>query len=202
MIRFSCPTCGKALELPSMNAGRKVPCPSCGQRLLIPDAPPGPDRSKTVLAAPPPVGGPPPKALSAVPPPVGSAEKLVAARCPRCNGRLNVPERTASAWVDCPHCGHPFVPRPAEEDIPWVQAVPGASRPSRRRARPRGDGCPYCGTDEPPLTREEIGQTAWILFAVLLLVFFPLCWLPFVCMKERHRVCSECGARLRPDDIR
>jgi DNA-directed RNA polymerase subunit RPC12/RpoP len=202
MIRFSCPTCGKALELPNLNAGRKVPCPSCGQRLLIPDAPPDPDRNKTLLAAPPPAGGLPPAALSAVPSLAGSDEKQVAARCPRCNGRLNVSERTASAWVDCPHCGHPFVPRPAEEDIPWAQAVPGASRPSRHRTRPRCYGCPYCGTDEPPLTREEVGQTGWILFAVLLLFFFPLCWLPFVCMKERHRVCSECGARLRPDDNR
>jgi DNA-directed RNA polymerase subunit RPC12/RpoP len=47
MIRFSCPTCRKALKAPDDGAGRKIPCPQCGQRLLIP--PPEQSRNKTVL---------------------------------------------------------------------------------------------------------------------------------------------------------
>jgi DNA-directed RNA polymerase subunit RPC12/RpoP len=46
-IRFSCPTCQKALKAPDNGAGRKIPCPQCGQRLMIP--PTEQTRNKTVL---------------------------------------------------------------------------------------------------------------------------------------------------------
>ncbi len=36
VIRFSCPQCDRAMEVPSEQAGTKFPCPSCGQRLQVP----------------------------------------------------------------------------------------------------------------------------------------------------------------------
>jgi DNA-directed RNA polymerase subunit RPC12/RpoP len=36
VIRFSCPQCERVLEVPSDQAGVKLPCPSCGQRLKAP----------------------------------------------------------------------------------------------------------------------------------------------------------------------
>jgi DNA-directed RNA polymerase subunit RPC12/RpoP len=54
MIRFSCPSCQKALKAPEEGAGRKISCPNCGQRLLIP-SPPSPPvhaQDKTILGAP------------------------------------------------------------------------------------------------------------------------------------------------------
>jgi uncharacterized Zn finger protein (UPF0148 family) len=39
MIRFTCPTCRKALKIADHCAGGKVACPRCGQRLQVPAAP-------------------------------------------------------------------------------------------------------------------------------------------------------------------
>ena len=34
------------------------------------------------------------------------------------------------------------------------------------------------------------------MFAVLLLVFFPICWIPFVSMKKKKEFCYDCGREL------
>ena len=44
----------------------------------------------------------------------------------------------------------------------------------RRRHRFR---CPYCDSSARPVVQSKISVGGWIVFAVLLLVFFPLCWL-------------------------
>lgn len=63
MIRFSCPTCRKALKAPDHGAGQKVHCPRCGQRVLIP--PPIEVQNRTVLGEPMPA-----PAIVSPPPPV------------------------------------------------------------------------------------------------------------------------------------
>jgi DNA-directed RNA polymerase subunit RPC12/RpoP len=87
-------------------------------------------------------------------------------------------------------------PSPVYEDVPEAVVVPDG--PPRRSAGPRrrrGFRCPYCGSTYRPIVRSEISQAGWILFAVLLVVFFPLCFLGLF-MKEEYRACSDCGAKL------
>jgi lipopolysaccharide-induced tumor necrosis factor-alpha factor len=58
--------------------------------------------------------------------------------------------------------------------------------------------CPFCEFQGPPIVRKKISNSGMILFAVLLLVCLPLCWLPFVLdgCKEQIRTCAGCGTRL------
>ena len=55
--------------------------------------------------------------------------------------------------------------------------------------------CQVCGHEGTPLLkRDGLTQEGWILFGVLLLACFPLCWLPFVIdkFKKEVRICSKC----------
>lgn len=58
--------------------------------------------------------------------------------------------------------------------------------------------CPFCEHEGPPTTQKKMSSTGWVLFIVLLLLCFPLCWLPFVMsgMKEEVRLCGSCGTKL------
>ena len=55
--------------------------------------------------------------------------------------------------------------------------------------------CPYCQSQSPPLQKQKISTAGWILFVVLLLACFPLCWIGLL-MKEDFRSCSFCGLNL------
>lgn len=55
--------------------------------------------------------------------------------------------------------------------------------------------CPYCGTNQPPYTTTQISTGGWIVFAVMLLVCFPLFWIGLL-MKDNHQTCSQCRIRL------
>jgi predicted RNA-binding Zn-ribbon protein involved in translation (DUF1610 family) len=67
-------------------------------------------------------------------------------------------------------------------------------RYSRRRNTPFE--CPNCGSREKPELRVETAQVGWIIFVILLLFFFPLCWLG-IFMRETWEVCWECGHKVR-----
>jgi DNA-directed RNA polymerase subunit RPC12/RpoP len=166
--------CRAALAVARDGVGEKIACPHCGQRLQVPVP-----RDKTVLGEmlPPEVRGAPPAAPA--PPRVPG---LVVVEVP-------------------PHAHHPFPP--PRDDVIDVVAAPETrrrrrddddeddeDRPLRRRFK-----CPECGSTYPPLTRSEISQTGWILFVVLLLFFFPLCFLGLL-MKDEYRACADCGVRL------
>lgn len=58
-----------------------------------------------------------------------------------------------------------------------------------------GFRCPYCNTDETPLTRSKISVGGRVVFGVMILVCFPLFWIGLL-MKENYRECSECGTRI------
>jgi hypothetical protein len=49
----------------------------------------------------------------------------------------------------------------------------------------------------PLLVKNKLSTGGWIFFAVMLLVCFPLCWLPFVIdgCKEDEWKCAGCGIR-------
>jgi DNA-directed RNA polymerase subunit RPC12/RpoP len=55
--------------------------------------------------------------------------------------------------------------------------------------------CPYCGNNAPAITNSKISTGGWVTFVVLLIIFFPLCWIGLL-MKEQYRVCSRCGSRI------
>jgi len=55
--------------------------------------------------------------------------------------------------------------------------------------------CPYCQSQSPPIQKQKISTAGWILFVVLLLACFPLCWIGLL-MKEDYRACSFCGLNL------
>jgi len=58
--------------------------------------------------------------------------------------------------------------------------------------------CPYCEKEGAPVTVKKVSSTGWIVFVLLLVFCFPLCWLPFVLdgCKEEIRKCPSCGATL------
>ena len=58
--------------------------------------------------------------------------------------------------------------------------------------------CPYCGNENPPIVEKKMSTGGWVLFVVLLLFCFVLCWIPFVVdgCKEEKRRCSACGVAL------
>lgn len=58
--------------------------------------------------------------------------------------------------------------------------------------------CPFCQHEGPPMVSSKMSTAGWVLFVVLLLLCFPLCWLPFVMsgMKEEVRTCASCGTKL------
>lgn len=59
--------------------------------------------------------------------------------------------------------------------------------------------CDVCGEhDRDPLREEVLSQNGWITFWVLLFVFFPLAWIPFVTMKEPRFKCRDCGSVMHP----
>lgn len=55
--------------------------------------------------------------------------------------------------------------------------------------------CPYCGTRAPAIIKNKTATTGWIIFGVLLILFFPLCWLGFF-FYEQYYVCSYCGSQI------
>jgi|SRR6185369_8823026 len=55
--------------------------------------------------------------------------------------------------------------------------------------------CPHCMNRFPPKYERRISTTGWIVFAVLLVTFFPLFWIGLL-IKEDVWACQACNARL------
>lgn len=51
--------------------------------------------------------------------------------------------------------------------------------------------CPHCGTQNPPIVQKKISTAGWIVFAALLIFFFPLFWIGLL-IKDNVRICSVC----------
>lgn len=54
--------------------------------------------------------------------------------------------------------------------------------------------CPYCRSPMPPLTSTRVSTGGWVTFVVLLLLFFPLCWIGFF-SKTSYQYCGQCGVK-------
>lgn len=57
--------------------------------------------------------------------------------------------------------------------------------------------CRHCNTPGLPLTHTKISVGGWILFAVLLLVCFPLRFIGLT-MKEHTKLCRNCHTPAGP----
>ena len=58
-----------------------------------------------------------------------------------------------------------------------------------------GYRCPRCGTQNIPQITKKISTAGWIVFAVLLVLFFPLFWIGFL-MKEDVKICPICSLKV------
>ncbi|MEP7149799.1 MAG: LITAF-like zinc ribbon domain-containing protein [Acidobacteriota bacterium] len=56
--------------------------------------------------------------------------------------------------------------------------------------------CPNCMSQFLPQVERRISSTGWIVFAVLLVLFFPLFWVGLL-IKEDGHVCPSCGVRVK-----
>lgn len=55
--------------------------------------------------------------------------------------------------------------------------------------------CPRCSSQIFPRTVRQISTGGWIVFAVLLVTFFPLFWIGFL-IKDEVRICPVCNLKL------
>jgi lipopolysaccharide-induced tumor necrosis factor-alpha factor len=114
--------------------------------------------------------------------------------CSKCGAQL--PDGTAF----CSSCGAATSGRAPDQSAATPAAVPpNSAQPAGSMPPPyAGFVCPYCRYQGAPIIERKLSSNGWILFVVLLIVFFPLCWLPFVIdgCKENVRICPSCRARM------
>ncbi len=55
--------------------------------------------------------------------------------------------------------------------------------------------CPRCANQQIPRIVRKVSTAGWIVFAILLVLFFPAFWVGLL-IKEDVRVCSVCNLRL------
>ena len=199
MIRYTCAKCKKALESPASFAGTKLNCPSCNQRLQIPLTQPPPSQTpvnKTILALPEGATLPdasqgrvsrPPVEVEPVeePPVVAAAAPALRESCLECG--VDVGKR--SKVQTCPDCGSMFCSAQCYREHRYH------AHDKRKKKRRRDVECDFCGSNARPRVRSEVSEGGWVTFALLLIFFFPLCWLGLL-MTETRVTCIDCGERL------
>lgn len=117
--------------------------------------------------------------------------------CPHCTQRIQAPgtppppvvptQKTMLASAETePATPPPFVPPSSHGPPPPTPAMIARSQPWQ---------CPVCSNTQPYFDT-RVSQQGWIAFAVLLVLFFPICWLGLL-QKEKFVVCGKCGAQQR-----
>jgi hypothetical protein len=90
------------------------------------------------------------------------------------------------------------------QDIPRVQPLGNYQQPppqammyqQPQHATPAfGYRCPRCGSQNMPAIQRKISTAGWIVFAALLIFFFPLFWIGLL-IKEDVRFCSVCNLKI------
>jgi hypothetical protein len=51
--------------------------------------------------------------------------------------------------------------------------------------------CPFCAWTGVPIKNKKTTTGGWVLFAILLIFFFPLCWIGILIRETKHR-CGSC----------
>jgi DNA-directed RNA polymerase subunit M/transcription elongation factor TFIIS len=137
--------------------------------------------------------------------------------CPSCNTLLESPDHKVGTSVACPTCEQKLqvplsgsalkltAPSQHKKDYPVLEEIEEDEsrdeedeRPRRSRSRKgRKFRCRECGSTRRPEIKSETSQSGWTTFIILLIVFWPLCFIGLM-QKEEYEVCYDCGARLRP----
>ncbi len=120
----------------------------------------------------------------------GLLNEQVAVICSGCGAQLLSREHTGShvdRIINAPAPAAPVAPLPMPPPAPVVVPVPVV--PIAHYV------CPFCKSPYPPMVVEKISVGGWIVFVLLFLVCFPLCWIGLL-MKERNSVCVTCRAVL------
>lgn len=124
-------------------------------------------------------------------------------QCPACHEVVRIPEDLFGALVRCPICSCEFVapertatlrlknrsPREGKEGLTRTHS-PSNETPSGTNS-PQHPSCPSCGCTEEPSTTKRISQAGWIVFAVLLVTFWPLFWIGLL-INEEVKQCRRC----------
>lgn len=58
-----------------------------------------------------------------------------------------------------------------------------------------GYQCPTCSSQHLPVSQKKISTAGWIVFAALLITFFPLFWIGFF-IKEEIMICPVCNNKV------
>jgi hypothetical protein len=184
-LTFRCPACGQKLRADASGAGKKAKC-KCGQLVVIPQLP---GSRRPPPTAPVPQQHPP----QPIPPPPGGFEVVEL-------GSVPLPP-TKKPEIEYPRAE--LYDDYEEEDLPRRRSRDIRKRdddydeddePRSRNRRPRFR-CPFCGSNEIPVTRSKVSVTGWVLMVVLLLFCFPLFWIGFF-IKEEYMACHNCGIKL------
>lgn len=194
MIRYTCPKCKRGLESPASFAGTKLNCPGCNQRLQIPQPPPpaaAAPANKTVLGLPenaaaspsPPPSSTAPIQAEVIEPP--AAPPALRESCLECGLDLTKRSRVQT----CPDCGAQFCSAQCYREHRYH------AHDKRKKKRARDVECEYCGSTARPRITSQISEGGWVVFVILLILFFPLCWIGLLMTETRVR-CADCGARL------
>jgi len=173
VIRFSCPDCGRVVEVGDGDAGLTMKCPTCGQRLQVPGS--GKPAATSESARP---------RLSALAEP--DRGMVAIEDCPQCGKALQVPEADAGRRVACPRCNQEFVARtlklPARAPAPVKDEPPRRERPDEdadrdppRRIKPDQDD------DDRPRRDKKSGKR--------------YCTACGAAISRRDTQCPECDAR-------
>ncbi|MFL5342194.1 MAG: LITAF-like zinc ribbon domain-containing protein [Gemmataceae bacterium] len=139
--------------------------------------------------------------------------------CPSCGFEGEASETTVGQTVLCPDCRY-NIPVPDLNSKPTSSHFREQPPPERKNRRPEIDvreeddyddrpvrrrnrrsslryasTCKECGSDAPPIHRSQISVAGWIVFVVMLLLCWPLCFIGLF-IKDEYSVCGECGARI------
>jgi RNA polymerase subunit RPABC4/transcription elongation factor Spt4 len=58
-----------------------------------------------------------------------------------------------------------------------------------------GYHCPRCAAQVMPRVERKVSTTGWIVFAVLMVVFFPIFWIGLL-IKEDVKICPVCNIKI------
>lgn len=130
---------------------------------------------------------------------------MAISQCPHCHDEVRIPPDLFGSLVRCPLCYCEFVAptrfasfaeapeqsyQPGSEDYAEEKlSVENKRQPDKPAP---AFSCPHCGATDQPRITNRISQAGWIVFAILLVFFWPLFWIGLL-MKEQVKYCRGCG---------